>query len=138
MTGSCLWGAVIFYCKCCVSLIGDCPLVVSVKKFFFGVVFDKRPVRISHQAFVAVFKGTLKADQNIWLSVIGLSLFWGVSQIIVAAFPAHYKAMFNEDNAVVIQAILAVSGVGLVLGSYLAGRASRLHIELGIVPLGPR
>ena len=79
---------------------------------------------------------TLKADQNIWLSVIGLSLFWGVSQIIVAAFPAHYKAMFNEDNAVVIQAILAVSGVGLVLGSYLAGRASRLHIELGIVPLG--
>ena len=79
---------------------------------------------------------TLKADQNIWLSVIGLSLFWGVSQIIVAAFPAHYKAMFNEDNAVVIQAILAVSGIGLVLGSYLAGRASRLHIELGIVPLG--
>ena len=77
---------------------------------------------------------TLKADQNIWLSVIGLSLFWGVSQIIVAAFPAHYKAMFNEDNAIVIQAILAVSGIGLVLGSYLAGRASRLHIELGIVP----
>ncbi|MDU5823239.1 MAG: MFS transporter [Haemophilus parainfluenzae] len=70
---------------------------------------------------------TLKADQNIWLSVIGLSLFWGVSQIIVAAFPAHYKAMFNEDNAVVIQAILAVSGIGLALGSYLAGRASRLH-----------
>ena len=79
---------------------------------------------------------TLKADQNIWLSVIGLSLFWGVSQIIVAAFPAHYKAMFNEDNAIVIQAILAVSGIGLALGSYLAGRASRLHIELGIVPLG--
>ena len=44
--------------------------------------------------------------------------------------------MFNEDNAVVIQAILAVSGIGLALGSYLAGRASRLHIELGIVPLG--
>ena len=52
------------------------------------------------------------------------------------SIPAHYKAMFNEDNAVVIQAILAVSGIGLVLGSYLAGRASRLHIELGIVPLG--
>ena len=26
---------------------------------------------------------TLKADQNIWLSVIGLSLFWGVSHIIL-------------------------------------------------------
>lgn len=79
---------------------------------------------------------TLRSDKNIWLSVIGLSLFWGVSQVIVAAFPAHYKALFNADNAVIIQAILAVSGLGLIVGSYLAGRASRLHIELGIVPVG--
>ena len=28
---------------------------------------------------------TLRSDKNIWLSVIGLSLFWGVSQVIVAA-----------------------------------------------------
>ncbi|MBF0752568.1 MULTISPECIES: acyl-[ACP]--phospholipid O-acyltransferase [unclassified Pasteurella] len=79
---------------------------------------------------------TLRSDKNIWLSVIGLSLFWGVAQVIVAAFPAHYKALFNADNAVIIQAILAVSGLGLIIGSYLAGRASRLHIELGIVPVG--
>ncbi|WP_159991268.1 acyl-[ACP]--phospholipid O-acyltransferase [Pelistega ratti] len=79
---------------------------------------------------------TLRTDKNIWLSVIGLGLFWGVSQVIVAAFPAHYKALFNADNAVMIQAILAVSGLGLIAGSYLAGRASHLHIELGIVPIG--
>lgn len=78
----------------------------------------------------------LKSNNNIWLSVIGLSIFWGVSQIIVAAFPAHYKATFHADNALIIQAILAVSGFGLVVGSYIAGRVSRLHIELGIVPLG--
>ncbi|AOF53221.1 acyl-[ACP]--phospholipid O-acyltransferase [Rodentibacter caecimuris] len=79
---------------------------------------------------------TLRSDKNIWLSVIGLSLFWGVAQVIVAAFPAHYKALFNADNAVIIQAILAVSGLGLIIGSYLAGRVSRLHVELGIVPVG--
>ncbi|QIM64057.1 acyl-[ACP]--phospholipid O-acyltransferase [Frederiksenia canicola] len=79
---------------------------------------------------------SLRADKNIWLSVIGLSLFWGVSQVIVAAFPAHYKTFFNGDNAIVIQAILAVSGVGLMMGSYLAGKMSKLHIELGIVPIG--
>ena len=38
---------------------------------------------------------TLRQNKNIWLSVIGLSLFWGVSQVIVAAFPAHYKAIFQ-------------------------------------------
>ena len=79
---------------------------------------------------------TLRQNKNIWLSVIGLSLFWGVSQVIVAAFPAHYKAIFNADNAIVIQAILAVSGLGLILGSYVAGKMSHLHIELGIVPVG--
>ena len=68
--------------------------------------------------------------------MIGLSLFWGVSQVIVAAFPAHYKAIFHADNAIVIQAILAVSGLGLILGSYVAGKMSYLHIELGIVPVG--
>ena len=79
---------------------------------------------------------TLRQNKNIWLSVIGLSLFWGVSQVIVAAFPAHYKAIFHADNAIVIQAILAVSGLGLILGSYVAGKMSYLHIELGIVPVG--
>ncbi|MCD8213694.1 MAG: MFS transporter, partial [Campylobacter sp.] len=54
----------------------------------------------------------VKADKNIWLSIIGLSLFWGVSQIIVAAFPAHYKIVFSDENTVVIQGILAMSGVG--------------------------
>ena len=79
---------------------------------------------------------TLRQNKNIWSSVIGLSLFWGVSQVIVAAFPAHYKAIFHADNAIVIQAILAVSGLGLILGSYVAGKMSHLHIELGIVPVG--
>ena len=79
---------------------------------------------------------TLRQNKNIWLSVIGLSLFWGVSQVIVAAFPAHYKAIFHTDNSIVIQAILAVSGLGLILGSYVAGKMSHLHIELGIVPVG--
>ncbi|WP_150539009.1 acyl-[ACP]--phospholipid O-acyltransferase [Actinobacillus vicugnae] len=78
----------------------------------------------------------IRKDKNIWLSIIGLSLFWGVSQVVVAAFPAHYKAVFDTDNAMVIQAILAVSGLGLIVGSVIAGKASKLHIELGIVPVG--
>lgn len=62
----------------------------------------------------------IRQDKNIWLSIIGLSLFLGVSQLIVAAFPANYKMLFNQDNALIIQAILAVSGLGLILGSYIS------------------
>ncbi len=78
----------------------------------------------------------LRANENIWLSIVGLGIFWGVGQVVVAAFPAHYKAMTGDDNVIVIQAVLAVSAIGLVVGSIVAGRFSRLHIELGIVPVG--
>ncbi len=76
------------------------------------------------------------ANQAIWLSIVGLSLFWGISQVVLAAFPAFAKETLGEDNTVVIQGILACSGIGIMLGSLLAGRASKLHIETGLVPLG--
>ncbi|MFV0480801.1 MAG: acyl-[ACP]--phospholipid O-acyltransferase, partial [Campylobacteraceae bacterium] len=75
-------------------------------------------------------------NRDIWLSIIGLSIFWGVSQMVIAAFPAHYKMLSGSDNTIVIQAILAVSAIGLVCGSILAGTYSRKHIELGIIPIG--
>ena len=76
------------------------------------------------------------SNQNIWRSIIGLSAFWGVGQLMVAAFPAHYKMMTADDDAVVIQLVLAVSAIGIVIGSLIAGKLSDHHIELGIVPLG--
>ncbi|WP_456394183.1 acyl-[ACP]--phospholipid O-acyltransferase [Nitratifractor sp.] len=79
---------------------------------------------------------TLRADRNIWLSIVGLAVFWGLSQLIIAAFPAHYKSLTGDENTVMIQGLLALSAVGVILGSLLAGRLSRLHIELGLVPLG--
>ncbi len=78
----------------------------------------------------------IKGEKSIWMSIIGLSIFWGISQLIISAFPAHYKIVTGSDNAVAIQAILAVSTIGLIIGSWMAGNASKDHIELGIVPVG--
>ncbi len=79
---------------------------------------------------------TILIDKQIWLSIIGLSVFWAIGQLIIAAFPAHYKEVLGDDNAVMIQAILALSAIGIVVGSIIAGKSSKLHIELGLVPLG--
>ncbi len=78
----------------------------------------------------------IRLNENIWLSILGLSVFWGVGQVIVAAFPAHYKAMTGDENTIIVQGILAISAIGLIFGSMIAGRFSKLHIELGIVPMG--
>lgn len=76
------------------------------------------------------------AARNIWLSIIGLSIFWGISQVLLAAFPSHAKANLGMENTVLVQGLLAASGIGIALGSMFAGKASKRHIETGLIPVG--
>lgn len=78
----------------------------------------------------------IRANRAIWLSIVALSVFWGVSQVVLAAFPAHAKESIGIVSTVVVQGLLASSGIGIVLGSLIAGRASRDYIETGLIPLG--
>ena len=80
--------------------------------------------------------GRIFSHRTIWLSIVGLSVFWGISQVVLAAFPAHAKSALGENNTVVIQGLLACSGIGIILGSLIAGGASKRHIETGLIPLG--
>ncbi len=75
-------------------------------------------------------------DKSIFRSIVGLSFFWGVGQLLISVIPAHYKAITNDSNAVTIQIIIALSAIGIMFGSFIAGKASKKRIELGIVPLG--
>ncbi len=129
-----------------VTLIGWMLVGLSLAELFFA--FKLPQVQVSHMLTRFHWRSYVKLDylqsnvrrlrenDNIWLSIIGLSLFWGVGQVVIAAFPAHYKAMTGDENVIIIQAVLAVSAIGLVVGSAVAGRVSRRHIELGIVPVG--
>lgn len=78
----------------------------------------------------------LSERNAIWLSIIGLATFWAISQVMLAAFPAFAKESLGVTNTVVIQGVLACSGIGIVLGSVIAGRASRNYIETGFIPVG--
>lgn len=75
-------------------------------------------------------------SRTIRLSVIGLATFWAVGQVMLAAFPAFYKETLGNDNTILVQGILACSGIGIALGSMFAGKFSRNYIETGLLPLG--
>jgi len=75
-------------------------------------------------------------SEVIWLSIVGLSVFWGISQVMLAVFPAYAKEHLDVTNTVVIQGMLAATGIGIILGSLIAGRVSRSHVELGLIPVG--
>ncbi|WP_244511427.1 acyl-[ACP]--phospholipid O-acyltransferase [Vreelandella arcis] len=70
------------------------------------------------------------------LSIIGLATFWSVGQVLLAAFPAYAKDALSIDNTLVLQGILAASGIGIALGSLLASKFSRNRIETGLIPVG--
>lgn len=70
------------------------------------------------------------------LSIIGLATFWSVGQVLLAAFPAYAKGALGIESVLVLQGILAASGIGIALGSMLASRFSRNRIETGLIPVG--
>jgi len=72
----------------------------------------------------------------IFLSVIGLSIFWSLSQVMLASFPAYAKETMGIMNTIVIQGTLACAGLGIMIGSIIAGRVSKTHIETGMIPIG--
>ena len=80
--------------------------------------------------------GIAFGNPAIFLSIIGLSMFWAIAQVVLASFPAFAKESLSLTDTVTVQGLLACSGIGIVLGSIVAGRMSREHIETGLVPLG--
>jgi len=77
----------------------------------------------------------VKYDKNIYLSIFALSIFWGVAQVIIASFPAHFKMMTGDDSVTAIQSILAISSIGIIIGASVAGFYSKKHIEHGLIPI---
>ncbi len=78
----------------------------------------------------------LARNRVIRLSVVGLATFWAVGQVMLAAFPSFFKDLTANENTIVVQGILACTGIGIALGSMVAGRYSRNYIETGLLPLG--
>ncbi len=78
----------------------------------------------------------LREQQSIWLSIIGLSVLWGVSQVVLAIFGEHLKSTLGITNTITAQGLLSLAGVGIIFGSIMAGRVSKNYIETGIIPLG--
>jgi acyl-[acyl-carrier-protein]-phospholipid O-acyltransferase/long-chain-fatty-acid--[acyl-carrier-protein] ligase len=78
----------------------------------------------------------VRNHKTIWLTIVGLSVFWAVSQVILATFPALAKEHLALDHTGVVQGIIACAGIGIMLGSFWVSRISKNTIETGIIPLG--
>lgn len=77
----------------------------------------------------------LSSNNVIFLSIIGLSVFWGVSQAVMAVFPSFVKMYLNITDVFIINAVIGASGIGIALGSIIYSKISKHYIEVGTIPL---
>ena len=77
----------------------------------------------------------ISSNSLIFLSVIGLSVFWGISQALMAVFPSFAKQYLLINDVFVINAVIASSGVGIAIGAFIYSRVSKYYIEVGTIPL---
>ena len=74
-------------------------------------------------------------DNNlVFLSVIGLSVFWGISQATMAVYPSFAKMYMQITDVFVINGVIGLSGIGIAIGSIIYSRMSKHYIEVGTIP----
>ncbi len=76
------------------------------------------------------------SHEGIWLSIIGLSVFWAINQVLLATFGAHLKEAIGETDTRIANGIMALGGIGIIFGAIFAAKVSKNYIETGIIPLG--
>jgi acyl-[acyl-carrier-protein]-phospholipid O-acyltransferase/long-chain-fatty-acid--[acyl-carrier-protein] ligase len=126
--------------------LGFALIVASIIEFFFSLKLINsveikknmqfKPKKYANFTYLKGNMRLLQKSQTVWLSIIGLSIFWGVSQLVIAIFGAHLKSNLGIDDTVIANGILSLTGVGIVIGSLLVSRFSYRYIETGIIPIG--
>ena len=79
---------------------------------------------------------TIFREKEIFKAIILIALFFGISQVLLVIFGAFVKANLGETNTIIVQGLMALSGIGIVIGSFIAGKISKSSVELGVVPIG--
>ena len=69
-------------------------------------------------------------------AIIALSLFWSISQVVLAVFGEYAKSELDVTNTIYIQGVMMLAGIGMVIGSILSAHFSKYFINTGLVVIG--
>lgn len=104
----------------------------------------KTPLKIERFTFKRYLNGSyfrlnwqaIRANHTIFEAIILLSLFWSISQVILATFGAYAKSTLHEENTIVVQGLMALAAFGIIIGSFFASNISKYYLHYGLIPLG--
>ncbi|MGZ5208142.1 MAG: MFS transporter [Sulfuricurvum sp.] len=93
------------------------------KKYFTGHYFGKN-------------WRLIRRKQEIFEAILFLSLFWSISQVILAVFGAYAKSTLGIHNTIIVQGLMAVAALGIIAGSLITTRLSRHYLHKGLIVAG--
>lgn len=77
----------------------------------------------------------LKRKKEVFEAIIALSLFWSISQVVLAIFGEYVKSEIGVTNTIFVQGVMALSVVGIIVGSIMAANFSTYYINSGFSAL---
>jgi len=78
----------------------------------------------------------MRSNKIVWYSILGTSIFWGLSQNLVAVLPEHAESQFGVENPTIINAMLASSVIGIMIGAFVSGWKSHNLIRTNNIYTG--
>jgi acyl-[acyl-carrier-protein]-phospholipid O-acyltransferase/long-chain-fatty-acid--[acyl-carrier-protein] ligase len=114
--------------------IGFLLFTASIFEFILSFKLPKK--RAGERSNRPKISETLKPifeNREILNSILFLALFFSIAQVILVVFGAFIKANLKETNTIVVQGLMALSGIGIVIGSAISGKLFSKKLELKTV-----
>ncbi|MBW6488987.1 MAG: MFS transporter [Sulfurimonas sp.] len=92
------------------------------KRYFSGAYLRKNMIMIMRK-------------KEIFDAIIALSIFWSISQVVLAIFGEYAKSELGITSASAVQGIMALAVIGIVFGSFIAANFSKYYINTGLSAL---
>ncbi|WP_345980994.1 MFS transporter [Sulfurimonas sp. HSL3-2] len=95
--------------------------IFNIKKYVIGYYLRKNLMIVARK-------------RDIIESIVALSVFWSISQVVLAIFGAYAKDTLQITNTIYVQGAMALAGIGIIAGSVLASKFSKYYVNIGMVP----
>lgn len=125
--------------------LGVLLFLSSIVEFFLASKLPQKSVHVEKKfEFKKYIKGfylvknlkTIKQKPDIFQAILVLSLFWSISQVVLAIFGEYAKTNLYVTNTIYVQGVMALAGVGIVFGSVVASKLSQHNINVGLSVMG--
>ena len=129
-----------------IAPIGWLLVISSILELFLASRLPNKMLKRSQREFTFkkyikgfyLFKNIkiIKRKKEIIEAIVALSLFWSISQVVLAIFGEYAKSELGVTNTIFVQGVMALAGVGIVIGSLMAASFSKYYINTGVVAIG--